>query len=283
MICTSCSSTYYLVNTTCLTCSSYMANCSTCTFNASFKCTGCKSGWLLNSAGQCPLCSSIYPNCKFCSASECTDCAAGYYTLDNRQCLQNCLVSNCKQCVTKDNSKCITCGAGYVLSGSSCVMQTCTAPLSFNGVACVCPFQSYYQSSGNTCQPCSDSFCEICESNQCSSCLDGYFLQNNASCVKCISNCESCIASNTCLLCTEGFYFSQTACVQYSQAVLGGIGVLQNNNLYQLCGLGCAICTSSACLSCAPGYFLNGSSCSFCPSDCKICTTSSTIVTTTTN
>ena len=159
MICTACSSTYYLAGTTCLTCNSYMANCSTCTFNASFRCIGCNSGWLLSSAGQCPLCSSIYPNCKFCSSSECTDCAAGYYTLDNKQCVQTCLVSNCKQCVTKDNSKCVTCGAGYVLSGSGCVMQTCTAPLSFNGVACICPFQSYYQSTGNACLACSDSFC----------------------------------------------------------------------------------------------------------------------------
>lgn len=270
--CSSCVDGYYLTNGTCKTCSTFQANCTSCAYNASssFICRGCASGTILNEIGQCASCASLFANCNFCSKSECTDCMAGYYTLNNKNCLINCAVTNCNQCVSKDNSRCSACRTGYTLTPqATCNMLLCSPPLSFNGVACICPFQSYYSQNNNLCLPCSDPACESCPANQCSACLDGFHLVGT-SCSKCTDNCLYCTGDG-CMLCTDGFLLEGGKCLVWQQAISGTVGVVLNANLYQLCGMGCSQCTATACLACQYGYFLNGSSCTFCPSQCKAC------------
>jgi hypothetical protein len=69
MNCLTCVSNYYLVDGTCKTCSDLQANCSTCSYNATFRCLSCVIGTIINAVGQCSSCSSLFPNCYYCSAS----------------------------------------------------------------------------------------------------------------------------------------------------------------------------------------------------------------------
>jgi len=49
-------------------------------------------------------------------------------------------------------------------------------------------------------------------------------------------------------------------------------GIIQVNNLYQLCGFGCISCNVSLnCISCGRGFFLNGTVCIQCPLNCAAC------------
>lgn len=203
LVCTACQASYYLLNGACTTCTQSIQNCSSCSYSESgFVCLSCLSGSILDSAKKCSPCSLVYPFCNYCNAVECTDCQVGYYTINNKACLVNCAVNNCNQCAVKNNSKCSLCSQGYSLTAQfTCAMIGCTAPLTFNGVACVCPHQSYYVQAGNTCQPCSDPSCELCPSNKCTKCLDGFFEINNSTCTKCASNCQYCNSSKTCLRC----------------------------------------------------------------------------------
>jgi hypothetical protein len=201
LTCSACINSYFLVNSTCKTCGQLQINCSTCSNNTVFACLSCTPGSILNAVGQCSLCSSLFPNCNFCSVSECTDCLPGYYTINNKNCLVDCAVSNCNKCVAKNNGQCTSCRTGYLLAANStCAMIGCSSPLSFNGLACICPYQSYYQQTGNTCLPCSDPACQTCPEDQCNQCLNGFFLHSNA-CSKCINNCLFCNSTSDCLLC----------------------------------------------------------------------------------
>jgi hypothetical protein len=146
MVCTACLPSHYLMNGQCTTCAQAIANCSTCSYNETgLACLSCASGSIINGAKKCSLCSAIYPFCSVCNAVECTDCQVGYYTVSNKICLINCMVSNCLQCSARNNSKCSLCNAGYSLNNQfTCTMIGCTTPLTFNGAACVCPYQTYH-------------------------------------------------------------------------------------------------------------------------------------------
>jgi hypothetical protein len=96
-----------------------------------------------------------------------------------------------------------------------------------------------------------------------------------------MTNCEYCNSTTSCFLCADGFAFMGGQCQSYNQLVYGGTGLVNSANIYQLCGLGCSQCTPTACLACQQGFFLNGSACSFCPSNCRFCYLNITIILTT--
>ena len=96
-------------------------------------------------------------------------------------------------------------------------------------------------------------------------------------CTPCSSNCRICI-TNRCLLCDDGYMPLGVNCTLMQPNRIS-FGVIQLNNLYQLCPFGCLNCDQSLnCLSCGRGFTSNGTVCVQCPQNCAACNLSSTSI-----
>lgn len=51
------------------------------------------------------------------------------------------------------------------------------------------------------------------ETNQCSHCLQGYYLRTNYTCGQCPLGCSQCIAANLCISCASGYFLNQQLCI----------------------------------------------------------------------
>lgn len=162
------------------------------------------------SAATCLPCTTIYPNCLYCTTSECTDCAAGYYSTDNKNCVPNCIVLNCQLCAPKNNILCSTCRTGYELKNGQCTIIPCLYGLQFNGAECVCP-PTQYLTIKLVCQNCVDLNCLFCTALVCKTCLQGYYLAASSICIACPFRCRVCLLTG-CQLCDDGFFVGITGC-----------------------------------------------------------------------
>ena len=172
-------------------------------------------------------------------------------------------MANCLSCQNRNHSQCSSCKTGYILTNYSCIIINCTAPLQFNGVVCTCPPTRYNSTTG--CLNCSDSKCLSCPGGICNACLQGFYQNTGVtSCIACQSNCRVCNFT-ICFLCDDGFSPLNSACLVIPPNRLN-FGVIQVNNLYQLCAFGCISCSVSLnCSICGRGFIINGSTCVQCP------------------
>ena len=234
--------------------------CQNCSTGA---CTLCVLGnYLSNNNTECTNCGSEY-NCTLCNQtlttypyfSQCVDCS---------QCSNQCLDPACKICST---TQCFSCAIHYYLN-------------------------SNYQ-----CNAC-DSSCLTCSgssSNNCLTCVDGYYLSNNT-CLSCSLTCKTCNSSVTCLSCNSNGtldtnntcnYLCDSSCQTcYGTQTTNCLSCNQNTILYENqciipgCSENCGYCVtnvtvnvsliSSICKSCKLGYFLSPS-CLACSSTCQTC------------
>ncbi len=222
----------------------------------------CSDGYW-GSGGSCYPC---YAGCKTCSGgnpNQCTSCYSGAF-----------LVSESNP----NNSACKGCSELHSVANGYCTSCTRT---SCNAVSC---YSGYYKSGSTSCSVCPQG-CKTCSSaSTCTSCSDGYSL-NNGSCqkeqdlskcllishpdpvtqpngtVKCSCNSSSCGTGGTCqpnesynsmvpstmwgtCICKSGYYLDS---------------VLQS---CKSCPQGCTTCSSaSSCSSCNSGYTLNNGVC----------------------
>ena len=220
--CNICYDGYYLEENVCKKCST---NCKTCSKgpeeNGNNNCLACDQNtinkYLINDINNhncvenCPentflddsskTCEKCSEFCKICENSEkCNICYDGYYLEGNV----------CKKCSTN----CKTCSKGPDENGNNncltCDQNTLNKYLinDVNNHNCVenCPENTFLDDSSKTCEKCSE-FCKICEnSEKCSICYDGYYLEENV-CKKCSTNCKTCSkgpeenGNNNCLTC----------------------------------------------------------------------------------
>lgn len=115
-----------------------------------------------------------------------------------------------------------------------------------------------------------DFGCLTCTgANQCQICKAGYYLQSNGSCILCSSKFPGCQTCNIsfCHVCQSNYFQNLTSpttdCSICSQHIPG-----------------CNLClTSTSCLACDSGYYMNGTlQCESCTkiSQCLICSDSNT-------
>ena len=114
--------TCYNCNSTCLTCSISVGNCTSCT----------SEKYLNNSKCIIPVCDS---SCKTCqggyTGNDCASCNDGYF-LSNKTC-QKC-DDLCKTCSgTKTN--CLSCNTKYYLSQNACLLKCDASCLTCKGIA----------------------------------------------------------------------------------------------------------------------------------------------------
>jgi len=263
---------YYITNgangNLCLQCDQNCLNCS------STVCSTCASGYYLGPdnecVNQCPsyylpnidnICTScnsnelIYPfsNGSFACVNNCTSSGVFNYTDPNNQknFCQNCTY-NCDQCL--NGNGCINCSVGYTKNVST---QQCDY-FCFDG----------YYFKDNNCLPCeTDMNCATCvnTAEQCTSCLDNYFLSflNSSSvCLQCDANCANCEYSSTnCTSCPSGKFLINNTCKE------------------KICPVNCSNCSiadMTQCTACIFDYSLINNSCiiKICPANCSNCSDS---------
>ncbi|ESU41856.1 Variant-specific surface protein, partial [Giardia duodenalis] len=200
-------------------------SCAECNSNAaSTSCTTCYPGSVLSratdssTAGTCiPECTGRYAeNCGagMCTAvlggsKYCSRCAAGYAPIDG-MCTKVGTTRRDASVCTASDGKCTACTGNYALLSGGCYntkalpgSAVCTQAGS-NGQCQTCANGQQY-TSGN-CPACAEgcSACNAGQTQQCTKCLAGCYLDSTAkACKKCsensngitgISNCVSCAA-----------------------------------------------------------------------------------------
>lgn len=170
----------------------------------------------------------------------------------------------------------------------------------------ICKTGFFFQNATNSCLQCNFPNCLMCSGYQvCSQCNNGYYLWNvtyynsqnnvavNITCLPCVSNCSTCSSFYNCSNCTAGYYQFDNNCLMCSMQFCSSCSnattcTMCNNGTYLsqtnsseclLCNLqipNCVDCTESSpsqlqCSTCSYGYYVNGSNCSKCPSNCQSC------------
>ena len=219
-----------------------------------------------------------WPTCQTCSEHTSKDCLTCYNLASknvNNECICNdgyfmvipsnpCTAEPCSTC-SLCSSKCKTC------NGTSTYCLSCQTPSYLFNNDCItqCPSGFYPRSLDNTCQLC-DSSCITCNnagSNNCLSCIDGYYYSPTpaGSCLRCNLTCNTCVTSaNNCTSCKNGSYLFFGSC---SSNCPNGYFLQLSNNACQKCDSSCLTCFSSSpnsCFSCPNGFFLTGNNCSAC-------------------
>ncbi|KAL4482200.1 hypothetical protein ABPG72_017981 [Tetrahymena utriculariae] len=271
-ICDVCADGYYKnPDNSCQPCEDFCQICS-----GANSCTQCQDGHLIfkgSCLDNCPqgylnlngICIPCNPSCKSCSMrlDNCIACNDGYY-LYNNTCLP--CVNNCSLC--NSSTICTKCQLGYFLEDSTCKTK--------------CQKLGYYSDySQYMCLPC-DTSCATCISgalNQCSSCYDGYYLENDPQskrCLSCNPLCTQCYgASNSnCLRCRQGVKFDQinTTCISCPTKHFYN----SLNGICEQCSPLCLECfgpSKNNCLSCDTSMFLNinTDTCEACFPSCSKC------------
>lgn len=201
------------------------ANCRVCK-NGNV-CIACMTGWVLNSAGKC-MCKTA--NCAACTATQCTQCVAGYTLSGNPTMCKICgnAVPNCATC-TK-TGKCDVCKAGFRKTSAG-FCQACTA-VTPNCAACDAAgctkckpgfnllassnilYKLFAAAAGKVCKACSQTAgpnCVTCFPNgSCSKCKAGFYNIKNVckTCAQAVPNCATCASSATdtwCKVCAKGW------------------------------------------------------------------------------
>ncbi|KAL4465986.1 hypothetical protein ABPG74_004223 [Tetrahymena malaccensis] len=282
-------------NSTCNTCEPAPSqNCLSCAkpyFQNGTQCVNdCDPNQYSNSSRICVLCSQTFSGCQSCTINQCNSCInpTDYLNPINNTCSNTCpsntfkstlgnppqnicvvCNSNCQTC-DQSSSNCTSCASNMYLQGTTCQAQ-CDV--------------GYFPNASNVCTICTNNFpnCSECTNSNCLQCKSPYYIvkeTNNCQlqcppgyasttvngsnqCIKCSNTlCKECSISNlnSCISCFQSSsfpYLQVDNCVSNCSSNY----YLNNQNQCILCSstfLGCATCSTSACLSCTnPNQYLD--------------------------
>ena len=299
-VCVGCKDGFYLSGPICDPC---INNCQTC--SSSSYCYTCLDNFFLQDNGQCVNCPSV---CNSCHNSVCFDCIVGYSKNQNICCPTGCDTCNLNVCWTcKDNyyfsnNNCIDCPSsctsckngvcqgcikGYYISGTSCSNCPSQCSACYSATSCSECNLNYFL-SGSSCLAC-PSYCTTCQGTTCYSCATGYKLDGKQCKLfnggsesegnsQCGGNCASC-EGGLCKQCKEGFFISSSKCSPCASNCNKCTGVWdcrECKSEYEMaygvcCPKSCSSCSTTACYTCKPDYFLSAGNCVSCPSSCNKC------------
>ena len=242
----------------CMPCSSLCENCiddlpthcTTCNLNASLQGTApnsclCDNGYFPDPDPH--TCTSCYTSCLTCESDDPSDCLSCYPNAELHSappgpcfCKQSFMPSPSEaNCVTLNfcHAHCATCATPYQDGCLSCKEH---AVLHGNGpTRCSC-FVGFYGSP---------AACLLCDPT-CASCI----ASGPLACTGCKQKASLAGGSPAVCRCSQGAYPSPDA----------------SNCKY--CPYQCKICTSTACIECWDGYYLNeNGNCLVCASSCSLC------------
>jgi len=126
---------------------------------------------------------STNPFCLTFVSGICTNCSAGYYVGSNGVCTPANQICQTYNMLT---GSCITCFAGYVLSGVTCAIPS---------------------------SPATNGFCQTFASGVCTNCYQGYYIGSNGICTAVNQLCKTySMATGSCLSCYSGYNLSGGTC-----------------------------------------------------------------------
>jgi hypothetical protein len=181
LTCTNCNAGYYIGSNG--ICSVANAQCATYNMNNG-NCLTCYSGWAV-SGTTCVALSTINPHCLTFTGLTCNACSAGYYIGTGGICTP---VN--PQCATynMNNGNCLSCYAGYAISGTTCVV----APTPVSN-----PWCSQYTPAGST---------------TCTRCYNPYYIGSNGICTPASASCNGYdMLTGHCTACYAGWHLNTTS------------------------------------------------------------------------
>ena len=274
-------------NTNCYRCNGDPKKCSQCQAPLIFYDGDCvaecpegtyeKNGYCEKCSSRCQTCSGTANNCKTCPP----------YLVYDETSEEKCVV-DCPDGKVKVNGVCEKCTSTFCKVCKPDDLSCCTVPFSpFFVDECNvrerCPDGKY--PLGTNCYPCMEG-CSRCNyADVCSSCSDGYYLQNgicvkdcgsgsigyDRTCYKCGLGCEKCLNSDIscCTQCPPGRYLLGCDCLDEC-----GTGYWANEYKCEKCYDNyCAKCSDKGakCNKCRTGYVLYNGVCT--PAPCPVGTT----------
>jgi hypothetical protein len=245
-VCLTCTSGYYLSAAgSCLATNPLCA-----TSNSNGYCLTCYSGYAV-SGNTCVSLSSIDINCQSWAGLRCTLCGNGYYINANGLCTladQSCATFN------PTNGNCVTCPAGWVISGTTCVVAPVVSIaycLTYSGSRCTNCSPGYYVTASGSCGV-ADQRCATYNMNggACTSCGAGYTLSGSSCVVTQTVSIAYCLtySGSRCTNCSAGYYVTASG----SCAAANPLCTTYNMN-------------GGACTSCPAGYAISGTGCAVSP------------------
>ena len=309
--CEICNEGYYLKGGKCPPCAT-ITGCQTCTITG--QCTACVENAITTRNGDsvtCTLCSSFAANCVSCTEEGiCLSCADGSILVDGIcvPCPENCkrcfkkdfchecndynyrtaegncapCPTNCLKCSTPET--CGVCVQGYRMEDLKCYRcptycKSCTAE---NKCTECLPGSFLEDKLAGICSPCLDN-CLLCSNTTaCETCMPGYAsFTGTATCTKCADNCNSCKGENEadCVQVATGYYLDTLAsailqCMPHCLACENATSCFEPQSGYYFntltkfmatCPHGCTRCAvlksdtsqdSVQCTACSEGYTL---------------------------
>jgi len=221
-ICNQCNNGFALTSNG--VCRSCIATCSSCSPSNITQCTSCAHGLQL-SGGSCIQCPQ---NCLSCNNGICATCISGYTPNAIGVCVLNCQLP-CATCIENQPQACLSC-----YGGSALINNICNINLSCNNdSSCTdCGQGLNYILIASQCLPCTQIpnclQCSVSNSQICSICALGYFINGASGCNACPTQCISCTSSNICTGCVVGYTLpdgqTQGQCLQCQSPCLSCIG-----------------------------------------------------------
>lgn len=278
--CLTCQPGYYLTGATCTACfggaagSTGVAGVATCTDATVSGITKCKDGYFLNTGG-CQYCgdTSNLVSPFGCGYSAAVADSSAIPKVFKNQAFGTCTNgTRCTSCTPTNVDATTT--PGWLLTGSnSCI-------------ACTNKGTSGTAGSG---------VCAACATNAdiCDTCVTGAYLDSTNRCQNCITNCKKCSSAGTCDVCNDGYYLDPTTknCFACTSAISGSKGCLSctGPNQCSRCSDGQYVASNGVCLdcptslnavacsdastplACAATYYLSGTNCVKCGTNCDVC------------
>jgi len=256
--CSSCFPRSYLSGTSCLPCD---PSCFTCAGNST-NCTTCPPGQFM-SGGQIAPCMPFCFNCS--STTTCVTCMRGFVVTSNNTCRQ-CVIS-CSSCNASNITQCTSCADGLQLVNGACISCPDNCKNCNSGICSVC-FPGFQANSAGQCVLQCSPTCATCADNKPTVCLSCYggAIYNSAN-YTCSINI-TCNTDSSCTSCASGFNYI------FVTSIYKCLACPSIDNCIQ-----CSGTTSSLCVICNLGFYVNGTGgCSNCSTNCTACQ-SSTICT----
>ena len=234
-------------------------------------------------------CLACDPNFYLISDTSCVSVCPEHLVEDkeNRVCLSENCHESCLTCFGDEPDQCLTCPEGGKLMEHSC-LEECPPHTYYDEAAMSCKHchdscQSCVGPSQDNCLRCPED--RVLNHFTClSSCPENMFVLNNTECVACPANCAECSSAEKCSSCSNGYLLEENKCVKTCSQ-----GFVKQNRECARCSPTCKTCSNlescdtcqegyfyykldHLCLAACPaGYFPQAGYCTECPAHCSEC------------